>query len=195
MWKSSWLPVVAVVDPIWAVAAVPVVCSITEVNRRARGSDIPSVVPPRSRWVAAVTAHRPARVKCAARMEVIQSLAASPRSVAVAVPRYITARALPQASVVRVAVLLAVTLVTAGHSVRARQAKAIPVLLQVARGIPVAAAALVGLALITQREVVWVSNTPSRVHPSTLQVAAAVLGIPVMVEMVVPVVAVAAQWA
>ena len=96
---------------------------------------------------------------------------------------------------VRVAVLLAVTLVTAGHSVRARQAKAIPVLLQVARGIQVVAAALVGLALITQREVVWVSNTPSRVHPSTLQVAAAVLGIPVMVEMVAPVAAVAAQWA
>ena len=195
MWKFSWLPVVAVVDPIWAVAAVPVVCSITEVNRRARGSDIPSVVPPRSRWVAAVTAHRPARVKCAARMEVIQSLAASPRSVAVAVPRYITARALLQASVVRVAVPPAAVEVTAGHSVRARQAKAIPALWQVARGSPVAAAVLAVWAPITQREAASVSNTPSRVHPSTLQVAAAVLGIPVMVEMVAPVVAVVAQWA
>lgn len=160
VWKSSWLPVVAVVDPTWVVAAVPVVCSITEVNRRARGCDIPSVVPPRSRWVAAVTAHRPARVRRVARMEATQSLAASPPSVAAAEPRFIIARALPPVLVVPVAAPPVAAEETAAHSVRARQAKAIPVLLQAARGIPVEVVVLVGPALITQREAASDFNIP-----------------------------------
>ena len=133
------------------------------------------------------------RVRCAAQMEVTQSLAGSLPSVVAAVPRYITARALPQALVVPVAVHLVVVEVTAGHSARARQVKAIPVLLPAALGIPVVAAALVALALITQREVASVSNIPSPVHLSTLLVAAAVLGIPVTVVTVAPAAAVAGQ--
>jgi len=133
------------------------------------------------------------RARCAAQMEVTQSLAASLPSVAVAVPRYMTERVRRPALVVPVVVHLVVVEVTAGYSARARQAKAIPVLLPAALGIPVVAAALVALALIAQREVASVSNTPSQVHLSTSLAAAAVLGIPVTVVTVAPAVAVAGQ--
>ena len=126
-------------------------------------------------------------------MEVIQSLAASLQSVVAAARQRTTTRALPQVLAVLVAVLPAVTLAMAVRSVRARQAKAIPVLLQAARGIPVVAVALAGLAQITQGKAVWVSNTPSPVHRSTLLVVVAVLGIPVTVVTVAPAVVAAAQ--
>ena len=94
---------------------------------------------------------------------------------------------------VPVVVHLVVAVATAGHSARAPQVKAIPVLLPAARGIPVVAAALVALALITQREVASDFNTPSPVHLSISLVAAAVLGIPVTVVTVAPAAAEAGQ--